>query len=250
MAKNRTDYVQIPMRDFPLPLPDSNEEIPLCANIGTATLDPDAELVTIHWANNSGTWEKVWAFKKESLENVLNNTMEIVGTETDGASAVATRMNNSNALTDGKITEFANNDVAKGEVRHNGSQILARGVSGGFLRVAETEEEEITIAAAASTDSTLTIPEGALALVGARCTVDIPGTASFSVGTSANASAWGSGVTSTAGNDNQLVAATNGWVFISGSALAVRITPNTTPSAATGKVRIQVFYYQVQPPTT
>lgn len=107
--------------------------------------------------------------------------------------------------------------------------------------------ELLTIAAAASTTTTMLVPAGAIVLsVSVRVTTIIPTAATFTVtigGVTFNTVAVPVAATTTnvgtAAGASYLAAATG-----------VTITPNLTPGAATGVVRITVTYLLVTPPTS
>jgi hypothetical protein len=107
--------------------------------------------------------------------------------------------------------------------------------------------ESLTIAAAASTTTTMLIPAGAVVLgVSVRVTTVIPTAATFTVtvgGVTCNTAA-----VSVAANTTD--AGTAGGHFYNGTAQGVTITPNLTPGAGTGVVRVTVIYALVTPPTS
>tara|TARA_Y100000310_G_scaffold159317_1_gene158879 strand:+ start:116 stop:592 length:477 start_codon:yes stop_codon:yes gene_type:complete len=111
--------------------------------------------------------------------------------------------------------------------------------------------ELTTIAAAASTDTAIQIPEGALEYaVSVRVVSGIPGTATFTVGTAATADLFsGVGRTVSSGVDTTDLC-TAGGVNYFDAATAVRITPNAVPGAATGQVRVTIHYIEITPPTS
>jgi hypothetical protein len=107
--------------------------------------------------------------------------------------------------------------------------------------------ELTTIDAAATTDTTIEIPAGAILLgVTARVTVAITGTTTFDLGTAATADKFGDNVSSTATTTRvgsvapELVAA----------ATKIRITPDTTPSDNAGRVRITIHYIDLTAATS
>lgn len=107
--------------------------------------------------------------------------------------------------------------------------------------------ELTTIAAAATTDTTIQMPAGAIILaVSVRNTVAVTCTSTYSVGDSGNSTRFASGV-------SKAVNTTNGGAvtpYLNASALSVRITPDTTPSDATGRVRVTIHYFLPTPPTS
>lgn len=110
--------------------------------------------------------------------------------------------------------------------------------------------EEVAVAAAAVTDSTLNLlPTNALVLdVTARVTTLIPTAATFKLGIAGQDDKFGSGILVAA--NTTFVSSQQGgaFQFQQGAAAAIRITPNVQPAAATGKVRITVFYIVTIPP--
>lgn len=110
--------------------------------------------------------------------------------------------------------------------------------------------ELLTIAAAATSVTTMSLPLNALILaVSVRVTTVIPTAATFTV----------TGNTSGTQFDKAggvLVAAettdvgTANCPYSNGAAQTVRITPNLSPAANTGRVRVVIWYYQIAAPTS
>lgn len=114
--------------------------------------------------------------------------------------------------------------------------------------------EEISIAAAAFTDSVANLLKGGrnIFCVSYRVTAAIPTAATFDIGDN-------SGVNDNAFGDNILTALgtnDNMWTnvfqnnFVQNGDAKIRIRPNATPGAATGKVRVVVFYWECTNPTS
>ena len=109
--------------------------------------------------------------------------------------------------------------------------------------------ELTTIAAAATTDTTVQMPAGAIVLaVSVRVTTVIPTAATFTVGDSGLATRFSTAAVSTAATSTD--AGTKAGAYYNAGALAVRITPDLTPAAATGVVRVTVHYIDITPPTS
>lgn len=109
--------------------------------------------------------------------------------------------------------------------------------------------ELTTIAAAATTDTTITMPAGALVLgVSVRVTTVIPTATTFTVGDSGSAARFSTAAVSVAATSTD--AGTKAGAYYNASALAVRITPNGTPADNTGRVRVTIHYILVTPPTS
>lgn len=136
----------------------------------------------------------------------------------------------------------------RGQVAYSG----ALGVTGanGQLAQIKSLSELTTIAAAASTDTAIQMPAGAIVLaVSVRVTTLIPTAATFTVGDSGSAARFNTGasVLVAAGTTDK---GTKAGAYYNAGALAVRITPNLTPAAATGVVRVTIHYLDVTPPTS
>jgi hypothetical protein len=77
---------------------------------------------------------------------------------------------------------------------------------------------------------------------------DIPGTTNYTVGNYTNAALYNTAaVGSTAGSTDL---GTKAGAYYSSGAFSIRITPNTTPSDSTVRVRVAVHYIVVTPATS
>ena len=109
--------------------------------------------------------------------------------------------------------------------------------------------ESLTIAAAASTDSAASIPAGSVILgVSVRVTTTIPTAATFTVTTATGGTTLDTSAVSTAAGSTDPGTAAGS--FYQSSATKIRITPNLTPGAATGVVRLTGYYYSLTPATS
>lgn len=109
--------------------------------------------------------------------------------------------------------------------------------------------EATTIAAAATTDTTIQIPANAVVFgVSVRVTTVIPTAATFTVTGATSGTAFNTAAVSTAANSTD--PGTKAGAFYNGAAQNVRITPNLTPATATGVVRVTIHYYTITPPTS
>lgn len=101
--------------------------------------------------------------------------------------------------------------------------------------------EATTIAAAATTDTTIQIPANAIvARVEARVVTAIPTAATFTYGVAGATARYGTGISTAAGSYSQGTADGNR-LYV--SAISIRYTPNLTPGAATGVVQTTIYYY-------
>lgn len=121
--------------------------------------------------------------------------------------------------------------------------------NGGFISNVKTVTESLTIAAAATTASVTNVPAGAILLaVSVRVTTVIPTAATFTVTTTTGGTALNTAAVSTAATSTD--PGTAAGASFRAAATTVTITPNLTPGAATGVVRLQFYYLQVTPPTS
>lgn len=110
--------------------------------------------------------------------------------------------------------------------------------------------ELLTIAAAATTDSATTIPAGAqIVAVSVRVTTVIPTAATFTVTAATGGTTFSTAAVSVAANSTDAGTAAGGATYTA-AGTKIRITPNLTPGAATGVVRISGYYRVVTPATT
>jgi len=146
--------------------------------------------------------------------------------------------------------KWINNADASKVVRQtlgNADQLINIGLNGQSTRIG-TLTEETTILAAAETDTAIQIPAGALVLaVSVRVTTVIPDAATFDVGVAGALNRYADDLAVAAGTTSP---GTMDGVRYYAAAASIRITPNTSPLAATGKVRVTIHYILVTPPTS
>ena len=172
-----------------------------------------------------------------SLQKTAANRLSVVGSDNK---VHATFQGNNDTITlgatgDASLTEVTTGIAMGGDA--NGQLITLRDIS-----------ELTTIAAAATTDTTIQIPANAIVVaVSTRVTVQPPGTTTYSVGVS--------GATTRYGNAISSVATTTGPGTLDAlryysSAVAIRFTPNASPSDNTGRIRVTIHYIEVTAPTS
>lgn len=145
-------------------------------------------------------------------------------------------------------TSAANTKAEKASVRANGDFYCGQSTTGEAFGIKKVGPTLVTIDADAETDTGMDIPVDAL-VVGVPVLVEteIPGpTATFDVGVA--------GVTNRYGDDIAVAATTKspGTIdalrhYASGDNRRILITPNANPGAATGKVRVTIFYLELTP---
>lgn len=127
------------------------------------------------------------------------------------------------------------------------SHVNVRGGSNSQAVSVKSLTELTTIAAAATTDTVIQIPANAIAIgVSVRVTTVIPTAATFDVGIAGATTRYGTGLAVAAGTTNP---GTNDSLRFYAAGTAIRITPNLTPAANTGRVRVTIHYLQITPPT-
>lgn len=121
------------------------------------------------------------------------------------------------------------------------------GASGEVLQIKQLSEL-VTIAAAASSETVMDIPAGVIVLaVPVRVTTVIPTATTFDVGSGADADRFAASVAVAA---NTTSPGTLAGAYYNATATPVTITPSVAPAAATGRVRVTIFYIEVTPPTS
>lgn len=126
---------------------------------------------------------------------------------------------------------------------------MVPGLNGQLCQI-KSLTELTTLAAAATTTTTIQMPAGAIVLgVSVRVVTVIPTAATFTVGDAGSAARFNTGtnVAVAAGTTN---AGTKAGAYYNATAAGILITPNLTPGAATGQVRVTIHYIEVTAPTS
>jgi hypothetical protein len=109
--------------------------------------------------------------------------------------------------------------------------------------------ELTTIAAAATTATAIQLPAGAIILaVSVRVVTVIPTAATFTVGDLGSANRYNTAAVNVAAGSTDV--GTKAGAYYNPAAVGVVITPNATPGAATGQVRVTIHYIAVTAPTS
>jgi hypothetical protein len=125
---------------------------------------------------------------------------------------------------------------------------LANLVNGQALTV-KAKTELLTIAAAATSTTTITKPANSIILaVPVRVTVALPVTTNFTVGDSGSATRFSTAAVAKAINSTD--PGTKAGAYYNATAEGIVITPDSTPSDTTGRVRVTIYYLEVTPPTS
>ena len=147
----------------------------------------------------------------------------------------------------GAVVQLTNHwGLCGGPCLHNEYRLASTNNNGSKFQILPFVEE-LTIASAASTDSAFTIPAGAVIMgVSVRVTAEIPTASTFTVTAATGGTTFSTTTISTAAGSSD--AGTAAGTLYTAAGTKVRITPNTQPAAATGKVRIAGYYYLASPP--
>ena len=220
-----------------------NRSIALVADVDNPTIDADHKILSIGWVNSGDVYNEGFYFTDDTLNFAGDGSATILGTQPDGASSIAVRLGSSveYANSFARLLTVENNSVVRASFDGYGQ--LTYGIQDNGQEVElGVLEELITIDAAASTDGSVLsqIPTNAIVdSVLVRVVTAIPGAATFDVGVSGATSRFISGVSVSGGTTAGGSDSSNTYYD---SAAFIRITPNTTPSGATGRVRVTVFY--------
>lgn len=223
----------------------------IVADVNNATINADHKVLSIGWVNNSDTYTELFAFKDGQIvySNVTGG-MEFWSDEADGGSAVAFTVGSTSSWTTAgaKLFSVVNTDPAGYErfyVGYNGDVCMNKGNNAQCLTV-KSLTESLTIAAAATTTAVNQIPQYAIVLaVSVRVTTVIPTATDFDVGVSGDAVRYGEAINVAAGTTNP---GTQDAARYYNAATSIIITPQASPAAATGVVRLTIHYVEITPP--
>ena len=127
------------------------------------------------------------------------------------------------------------------------SSLDLNGASGEALKVKQLTEL-VTIADAATTETTIELPANAIILaVPVRVVTAIPTATTFNVGSGADDDRFAASVSVDA---DTIDAGELAGAYYNAEATPVLITPSDTPAEATGELRVTIFYIEVTPPTS
>jgi len=136
-----------------------------------------------------------------------------------------------------------------GTITLTGSVANTNATNGQTYLAMQTLTELTTIAATPTTDTTIQMPANSVVrAVTVRVTVVIPTATTFTVGDSGSAARFSTAAVSVAAGSTD--PGNKAGAYYNATALSVRITPNGTPAANTGRVRVTIFYDTVTPSTS
>ena len=132
--------------------------------------------------------------------------------------------------------------------RFYGNLGIANATNGQACEI-KTLTELLTIAAAATSTTTIQMPANSIILaVPVRVTTAVTCTSTFTVGDAGSATRFSTAAVSKAANSTDKGTAAG--AYYNATARGIVITPDTTPSDATGRVRVTIYYIECTPPTS
>lgn len=192
----------------------------------TQTYDFGSLRVNSPFINATQTWAASW----ETFTAIKFNI-------TDTSSAVGSKLCDLQIGSASVFSVTKNGDIAASNAT-NGQSIGIKSLT-----------ELLTIAAAATSTTTIQKPANSIVLaVSVRVTTAVTCTSTFTVGDSTSAARFSTAAVSKAINSTDK--GTKAGAYYNATAEGIVITPDTTPSDATGRVRVTIHYIEVTPPTS
>jgi hypothetical protein len=219
---------------------------------GTQTIAPDGSASTPSYsfasAGNWGMYYSATAGVAFTVAGTSNAAVDTLGYVVGGTTGYFAFTNGTiTGTADTKLFRDAANTLALKNA--NAAQEFRVYAGNGANMATVTVNESLTIAAASTTDSATTIPAGAIIIgVGVRVTTVIPTAATFTMTAATGGNTFSTAAVSTAANTTDRGTAAGALYTSAGT--KVRITPNLTPGAATGVVRLAITYLQLTAPTS
>jgi hypothetical protein len=208
----------------------------------STTMTFPASSATIGGLGIAQTWSAINTF---SAAPVLNNAIGLNAKAVGGTSINAIGINASDNLVIGAAA--LNGHVIATPGTGNDLQVINQ--ANGQVLAVKSLTEVTTIAASAYTDTTIQIPAGAIVLgVSVRVTAAVTCTSTFTVGVVGSTAAFSTAAV--AKTLNATDAGTKAGAYYSATTQSVRITPDTTPSDNTGRVRVTIHHLAITAPTS
>lgn len=221
----------------------------ILADVNVAAITADHNILTLAWADDGDVVTESTYFREFEMRFNTAAALQLFGSEADSATAVGCEIGTEvSFLTAGsKLASFLNNTDEQAFIDYRGELGLHQLTNGQGLEV-KVLTELTTIAAAATTDTTIQIPAGAQAIAAsARVVTVIPTATTFDIGVAVDSTRYGDGIAVAAGTTHR---GTNDGIRYYDVATSIRITPDATPAAGTGQVRITIHYIVITPPTS
>lgn len=223
----------------------------IVADVNNATINSGHKVLQIGWVNNTNTFTELFNFKDSEFQVSTTASAQILSTETDGASVIAVTAGSLNAFTTtgAKLLSITNGSPGneKANIDYAGNLTINKADNSQALEMRYLTET-YTVPAAADGYSTIQLPANTLITgISYRVVTVIPTAATFSVGIALNKIKYGTGISTAAGTTNTSLS--NG-IHYNTSATSLLITPSATPGAATGVLRLTLYYTNLIAPTS
>lgn len=176
----------------------------------------------------------------------------VIGRANGAGTGVPTALTAAQTLTllGGGTAATGTGAVALADSPTHTTQITLTGANGAALTLVSVTEL-LTIAAAATTDTSTTFTAGDVVLfVTCRVTVVIPTAATFDIGIAGATTRFGTGISVAANTTNIIPGASFGNPITAAAAVALRVTPNAQPADNSGRLRITWWVIRPTAPTS
>lgn len=230
---------------------DTGVNAQVIADVNDDPINADHVVLMLRWRSDADAETDLFTFKDSEMEIVSAAQAAVLGTSADGAAAIGVQIGaEADFVTEGaRLVEFVNAETeVRGFVDLNGDLGFSM-LDNGQQATIETVTELTTILAAATTDTAIQIPAGALVFaVSVRVTTVIPTSTDFDVGVAGAVNRYGDALAVAAGTTFE--GTTDAFRYYVG-ATSIRLTMNGgNPAAATGRVRVTIHFIRITPPTS
>jgi len=235
--------------------------VSIIADVNKATINDEMHIARFAWVNDSNVVTDSFYVKDGAFEFPTTGSVELLSTEADDPGVVAVTLGTDSTYTipvimsglnapRATLLSVINGPISSGEkfsVDVTGNVCMNKNYEGQSICF-KSLSQDLTILAAATTDTTdAIIPSGSqVHAVSSYITQTIPGVNTIDIGIVGTTTRYGTKLLAT---QNSSWRGTDAGVVFYGANTPIRLTPNTTPTSATGRVRITIHYIEITPPT-
>ena len=235
--------------------------VSIMADVNKASIDDEMHIARFGWVNDSNVVTDSFYVKDGGFEFPTAGSVELLSSEADNPGVIAVTLGTDSTFTipvimsglhspRATLLSVVNGPISSGEkfnVDVTGNVCMNKNYEGQSICF-KSLSQDLTVLAAATTDSTAAIiPSGCIVqAVSSYITQSIPGTKTISIGVVGATTRYGTSLLATQNSSWRGTEA--GGVFY-GADTPIRLTPNATPTSATGRVRLTIHYIEVTPPT-
>jgi hypothetical protein len=235
--------------------------VSVIADVNKASIDDEMHIARFAWVNDSNVVTDSFYIKDGGFEFPTAGSVELFSSEADNPGVTAVTLGTESTFTipviasglhgpRATLLSIVNGPISSGEkfsVDVTGNVCMNKNYEGQSLCF-KSLPEDLTVPATLSGYTTAAIiPSGCIVYaVSSYVTQSIPGVNTFDVGVDGASTKYGTKLLALQGSSWR---GTEGTGTCYTQDTPVRITPNTTPTAATGRVRVTIHYIEVTPPT-